>query len=121
MAEAGASWPLGAELSAVVFLLLPPSTRLLARAVCRDWRRALSDPALWRALDFSWSPDPLLLPLWFADAAPVPPRAVAATLFAAAARADGKLRELDASGCVPRLLRFQRLLEAARANPRLLA
>jgi hypothetical protein len=116
MAAPAVSWPLGTELSVVVFALLPPADRLHARAVCRDWRRTLSDPALWRALDVSWSPDPLWPPLWFADDEAVPPRAVAVTLFAAAARADRRLRELDASGCVPRLLRFERLLQAVRAN-----
>jgi hypothetical protein len=59
-AAAVSSWPLGRELSAAVFLRLPPAARLLARAVCRDWRETLSDPAMWHALDVSCAPPPLL-------------------------------------------------------------
>jgi hypothetical protein len=47
------TWPLSPELTVAVFLRLPSQARLCARAVCRDWRATLSDPALWRAADAS--------------------------------------------------------------------
>jgi len=41
------------DLMFLVFLWLPMDQRLLCRAVCRAWRAALTEPQLWRDLDFS--------------------------------------------------------------------
>jgi hypothetical protein len=123
------TWPLSPELTAAVLVRLPSQAWLCARAVCRDWRATLSDSALWRAADASVPVDrfapPYAAPEQFVDDVaydPIAPRATAAALFAAAARAPHSLlTELDASGCVPRTLRFSRLLQLARhARPSVL-
>jgi hypothetical protein len=65
----------------VIFALLPADARLRSAAVCRAWRAALADPALWARL---------ALPAG---------RASDALLRTAVGRARGALRSLDLSAC----------------------
>jgi hypothetical protein len=75
----------------LVFARLPADARLLAAAVCRGWRAALSDAGLWLRLDLS-------------AASGVSPTLTAThgaldgLLRAAAARAGGQLQTLDVRG-----------------------
>lgn len=64
-----------------IWLALPVNFRARAACVCRAWRDALSNPALWAVLDFSGVP-------W--------QRQTRTLLRGAAARAGGRLRELHA-------------------------
>jgi hypothetical protein len=122
-AAPAAAWPLGPELTVAIFLRLPSQARLCARVVCRDWHATLSDPALWRAVDVSAAVDrfaPPYLPLRYHHLGHAleefTPRATASALFAGAARSRGTLHEADVSGCVPRRLRFARLLDFTRRH-----
>ena len=81
-----------------IFALLPVDARLRAAAVCRAWRQALADRALWTTLDFSGITCAL----------------TDALLRAAAARARGELRSLTL--CEDDDLSHQALFEVARAN-----
>lgn len=81
---------------------LPAESRLACAAVCRAWRAALADPALW-------------LRLTLQPAARLPTSRV---LAAASARAAGRLEFLDASA-VADALSEDALLAALRANPAL--
>jgi hypothetical protein len=73
-----------------IYAQLPPHTRLRAAGVCRAWRGALSERALWTALDLS-------------PGSGVPRRyASEALLWAAVRRAGDSLHSLDVSGC-PRI------------------
>ena len=79
-----ASLPL--PLAQRIFLALPVDARGRACCVCRAWRDALADPALWTRLDLS-------------DTCGVAPQQnCVALLLGAAARARGALYRLDASG-----------------------
>jgi hypothetical protein len=93
-----------AALLALPLLLdhLPAESRLACAAVCRAWRAALADPALW-------------LRLTLQPAARLPTSGV---LAAASARAAGRLEFLDASA-VADTVSEDALLAALRANPAL--
>ena len=70
-----------------ILALLPADSRLLAAAVCRVWRAALADPALWTRLDLT-AESGLAKPYFvWSDA----------LLCAAAARAGGQLAALRVS------------------------
>jgi hypothetical protein len=97
-----------------IFSLLPVDTRLRCAEVCRAWRAAADEPALWTALDLS------------SDAG-LAQTATNALLRAAVARARGTLRSLSVSELVggdehviylrPEThLNFPALLEAITAN-----
>jgi hypothetical protein len=70
-------------LASLVFLALPPDARGRAACVCRAWRDALADPALWTRLDMS-------------NVRAFEQRYLA-TLRSAAARAHGQLFHLELS------------------------
>jgi hypothetical protein len=69
-----------------VLSLLPADTRARAAAVCRAWRAAVGERALWTSLDLS-------------PASGVARAVTDALLRAAAAQARGQLRSLDVSLC----------------------
>jgi len=87
-----------------IFSLLPADSRLLAAATCRSWRSDAADATLWRHLAVT--------------SATSAPKQRQELLHAAAARAQGALESLDATG-VPRLSSprvFTGLLDLLRAN-----
>jgi hypothetical protein len=90
------------EVTAAIFALLPPDTRLLCRGVCRGWRDALSEARLWASLDLS------------SAARLVHGDATSALLRAASARAAGQLAALNVSGCAR--IRHDALLRVVGAN-----
>jgi hypothetical protein len=93
---------LPSALLAHILLRLPVTDRLRCAEVCRAWRAACRERALWHCLDLSGSSCHTL-------------RSISAALLAAAvARAGGELRELDVSGRMP--LRFERLRDVVAAN-----
>jgi hypothetical protein len=69
-----------------IFAQLPVDERARLALVCRGWRAALADPALWTRLDVSRTSG-------------VTAAVTDALLRGAAARAGGALRVLDVSGC----------------------
>ena len=89
----------------VIWLALPVEDRARCACVCRAWRDALADPALWTRLR------PLYSPFWRRlkadhDALPQALRDFNAVLRAAAAKAAGRLELLDFTdlgmcGCAP--------------------
>jgi len=101
----------------VIWLALPVQDRARCACVCRAWRSALADPALWACLR------PLYSPFWRRlkadhDALPEALRDFNAVLRAAAAKAAGRLEVLDFSdlcecGCRPA---HSLLLELVTAN-----
>ena len=83
-----ASLPL--PLACRVFLALPPDARGRASCVCRAWRNALADPALWTRLDMSFR----VAPDWETED---DRNRFFAALHGAAGRALGQLAELNLS------------------------
>ena len=79
-----ASLPHAVALS--IFCKLPADQRVRITPVCRAWRDALADPAAWTVLDLSHKSG-------------VTVAITDATLRAAAARANGRLRELSLDDC----------------------
>jgi hypothetical protein len=92
---------LPASLVLHVFAALPADARARAGAVCRAWRDATSERSLWTALDLS-------------AAAGISVQATDAVLLAAAAKAGGRLRLLDVTGCSR--VSHEALLAVASAN-----
>jgi hypothetical protein len=92
---------LPASLALHVFAALPADARARAGAVCRAWRDATAERSLWAALDLSASSG-------------VSVDATDAVLLAAAAKAGGKLRLLDVTGCSR--VSHEALLTVAAAN-----
>jgi hypothetical protein len=71
----------------LVLARLPVDTRLRCAEVCREWRAAVADPALWTRLDVSF------------PGSGVSVRHTPALLAALLARAGGRAEHLDLSGC----------------------
>ena len=95
------------ELARRIFLALPVDRRAQAACVCRSWRDALADPALWTRLDIS-APSGVNMTL-NRDA----------LLLGAAARASGRLQTLqtlDARAQPARGVTLPALLAVLRAN-----
>jgi stage V sporulation protein SpoVS len=87
-----------------LFTLLPADARGRASCVCRLWRDAAADPALWATLDISRAGGTWLQ----LRRAPL--------LLGASRRAAGALVDLDVSGILPAARRFETLLDVVRAN-----
>ena len=87
-----------------LFTLLPADARGRASCVCRLWRDAAADPALWTTLDVSRTGGTWLQ----LRRAPL--------LLGASRRAAGALVALDVSGILPEARRFETLLDVVRAN-----
>jgi hypothetical protein len=86
---------LPSALTVAIFASLPVDTRLRCAEVCPSWRATLTERSLWTSLR-------------------LPSAASDALLLAAAARAAGQLRVLDAAPC--RRVTHETLLQVLRAN-----
>ena len=87
-----------------LFILLPADARGRASCVCKLWRDAAEDPALWATLDISRTGG-----TWVH-------LRKQALLLGASRRAAGTLVDLDVSGVLPEQRRFESLLDVVRAN-----
>ena len=96
--------PLPLSLAHRIFLSLPVDSRARAACVSRAWRAALADPALWARLDLS------------SASGIAEERVTEQVLRGAAAKALGRLSEIDLSGESGRQISAQVLLEVAAHN-----